>query len=99
MSSTGSNHATISVATIISESARRRGGKIALIVGDETVSYAELWDQIRAYAGGLRSHGVGRGDRVAILIPNVADFPRSYYAILALGATVVPIHALLSAGI
>ena len=97
MSSTASIHATISVATIVSESARRQGGKIALIVGDETVSYAELWDQIRAYAGGLRSHGVGRGDRVAILIPNVADFPRAYYAILALGATVVPIHALLSA--
>ncbi|TFC87814.1 long-chain fatty acid--CoA ligase [Cryobacterium sp. TMT1-21] len=97
MSSTASRPTTMSVATIVSESARRQGGKTALIVGDETVSYAQLWDQVRAYAGGLRDHGVGRGDRVAILIPNVADFPRAYYAILALGATVIPIHALLGA--
>jgi long-chain acyl-CoA synthetase len=38
---------------------------------------------------------VQRGDRVAILIPNVPDFPRVYYAVLALGAVVVPVHALL----
>jgi long-chain acyl-CoA synthetase len=31
-------------------------------------------------------------------VPNVPDFPRAYYAILALGAVVVPVHALLKAG-
>lgn len=92
-----SGHATVSVATIVAESARRQGGRTALIVGDETVSYAELWDQVRAYAGALRREGVGKGDRVAILIPNVADFPRAYYAVLALGAAVVPVHGLLRA--
>ncbi len=30
-----------------------------------------------------------------MLIPNVADFPRVYYAVLALGGVVVPVHALL----
>ena len=45
----------------------------------------------------LREAGVGPGDRVALLMPNVPDFPRVYYAILSLGAVVVPVHALLVA--
>ncbi len=44
----------------------------------------------------LRERGVGEGDTVALLLPNVIDFPRAYYAILTLGAIVVPVHALLT---
>ena len=45
-------------------------------------------------SGVLRDRGVGRGDRVAMMIPNVPDFARVYYGILALGAVAVPIHLL-----
>lgn len=58
-------------------------------------TYAELRAQALAYAGALRALGVREGDRVAMLSPNVGDFPRVYYAVLALGAVVVPVHALL----
>jgi long-chain acyl-CoA synthetase len=37
------------------------------------------------------------GDRVAILMANTPDFPRAYFGILALGAVVVPVCALLTA--
>ncbi len=40
---------------------------------------------------------MGPGDKVALLLPNVPDFPRAYYAVLALGGVVVPVHALLTA--
>ncbi|MEC5191336.1 MULTISPECIES: long-chain-fatty-acid--CoA ligase [unclassified Arthrobacter] len=88
---------TISVAAILAESARRTPDSTALIVGDDDITYANLWDETRAYAGALRSRGIGPGDAVAVLIPNVPDFARVYYAILALGAVVVPVHALLKA--
>jgi long-chain acyl-CoA synthetase len=39
---------------------------------------------------------VRRGDRVGVMVPNTADFPTVYYGVLFLGATVVPIHLLLS---
>ena len=42
----------------------------------------------------LKARGVGRGDRVAMLVPNVPDFPKVYFAILAIGAVAVPIHLL-----
>jgi len=88
---------TLSVAAILKEAADRTPEATAVVVGDDAISYARLWDESRAYAGALRSRGVQPGDAVAILIPNVADFPRVYYAILALGAVVVPVHALLKA--
>ncbi|TQJ39416.1 long-chain acyl-CoA synthetase [Arthrobacter sp. SLBN-112] len=89
--------ATISVAAVLAESAKRTPNSIALVVGEDQVSYADLWDQTRAYAGALRARGIGPGDAVAVLIPNVPDFARVYYAILSLGAIVVPVHALLKA--
>ena len=94
---TSRGFATMSVASILAESARRLPDNIALIFGDQQIDYATLWDETRAYAGALRARGIGSGDAVAVLIPNVPDFPRVYYAILALGGVVVPVHALLKA--
>lgn len=91
------SYQTLSVAAILKESADRTPDAIAIVVGDEQISYADLWRQTREYAGALRSRGVKPGDAVAMLVPNVADFPRLYYAILSLGAVVVPVHALLKA--
>ncbi|MDR6507613.1 long-chain fatty acid--CoA ligase [Arthrobacter oryzae] len=99
MTNTPANNAfgTINVAAILAESAARRPDATALIVGEEEITYKRLWEQTRAYAGALRERGIGPGDPVAVLIPNVADFARAYYAILALGGIVVPVHALLKA--
>jgi long-chain acyl-CoA synthetase len=89
--------ATMSVASILAETAHRKPDNVALIFGPQQITYRDLWEQTRGYAGALRSRGIGEGDAVALLIPNVPDFPRAYYAILALGAVVVPVHALLKA--
>jgi long-chain acyl-CoA synthetase len=88
---------TLSLAMILAESARRHSDKIAVVDGDVRVTYAQLWQQARAYAAGLRELGIGPGDTVALLAPNVVDFPRAYYGALAVGATVVPVHLLLTA--
>ena len=88
---------TLSLATILAEGARRYPDKVAVIDGPARITYADLWHQARAYAAGLRELGIGPGDTVAVLIPNVADFPRVYYGALAVGATVVPVHLLLTA--
>ncbi|RLK52589.1 AMP-binding protein [Microbacterium telephonicum] len=90
----GPGHATLSVAGILAESARRHGDRPALHFAGTTITYAGLWAQTRAYAGALRARGIGPGSRVAMQIPNVPDFPRVYYAVLALGAVVVPVHLL-----
>jgi long-chain acyl-CoA synthetase len=88
---------TLSVATILAESALRYPDRTAVVLGPERVTYAELWEQARRYAAVLRDRGVGPGDKVALLLSNITDFPRAYYGALALGAVVVPVHALLTA--
>ncbi|SNY06303.1 long-chain-fatty-acid--CoA ligase [Paractinoplanes atraurantiacus] len=88
----------LSLATVLAESARKYPDKIAVIdsVTTERITYRELWQQTLAYASALQAKGIGPGDVVAIQIPNLADFPRVYYATLAVGATIVPMHLLLT---
>ncbi len=86
----------LSLAAVLAESARRYPDKVAVVDRDSRITYADLWRQALAYAGNLRAHGVRPGDTVALLAPNVADFPRAYFGILAAGATVVPVHLLLT---
>ena len=88
---------SLSIASRLAESARRYPTKPAVILGDQKIPYAALWDQARRYAAVLRQRGVGPGDRVALLLPNIPHFPMAYYGALSLGAVVVPIHALLRA--
>jgi long-chain acyl-CoA synthetase len=88
---------TLSLAAILAEGARRYPDKVAVVDTGTRVTYHELWEQARGYAAGLRELGIGPGDTVAMLIPNVLDFPRVYFGALAAGATLVPVHLLLSA--
>jgi long-chain acyl-CoA synthetase len=89
--------ARISVASILAESARRYPEKEALVLGDTRLTYAQVWGMARRYAAVLAADGVGPGSRVALLLPNIPHFAFAYYGALALGATVVPVHALLRA--
>lgn len=93
----GPGYPTLSVAGILAESAVRHADSPAVHFAGTTTTYRELWDQTRAYAGALRDRGIGKGDRVAMLIPNVPDFARVYYAVLSLGAIAVPVHLLFKA--
>ncbi|GAA2730099.1 long-chain fatty acid--CoA ligase [Actinocorallia aurantiaca] len=89
--------ATLSLASVLAESARRRPRQTALVQGDLRLTYAEVWERARAQAAALVRLGVRPGDRVALLCPNTAEFPQAYYAVLTAGAVVVPVHLLLTA--
>jgi long-chain acyl-CoA synthetase len=82
---------TLSLAAVLAESALRRPRHPALVTTDTTLTYAELWAGARRHAAVLRRHGIGPGDRVALLLPNEPCFPMAYFGALALGATLVPV--------
>ncbi|KFC69775.1 Long-chain-fatty-acid--CoA ligase [Devosia sp. LC5] len=55
-----------------------------------TTSFGELARKITAFAGALQSQfGVGKGSRVAIMLPNTPFYPVAYYGVLRAGGTVV----------
>ncbi|RKS77547.1 long-chain acyl-CoA synthetase [Motilibacter peucedani] len=60
-------------------------------------TYAELGRRVSAAAGALRSLGVGRGDRVAIVLPNCPTHVVVFWAVLRLGAVVVENNPLYTA--
>jgi len=86
----------LSLASVLAEGARRYPDKVAVVDGTLRTTYKDLWKQALSYAAGLRELGVKPGDTVAVLIPNLTDFPRVYYAALAVGARIVPVHLLLT---
>jgi long-chain acyl-CoA synthetase len=81
------------LAAVLADTAARRPDEPAVIFEAASVTYRLLWERARACAAGLRRHGIGPGDRVALLLPNTPLFPIAYYGTLALGATVVPMNA------
>ncbi len=86
---------SLTIASILAESAVRHADSTAVVLGDLRLTYAQLWAHAKQYAAVLREKGVGPGDKVALLLPNTPHFPLTYFGALALGATAVPVHALL----
>jgi fatty-acyl-CoA synthase len=63
-----------------------------VIADDGAWTYAQSQERAEKLAKGLRSLGVGHGDRVALLIPNYAIFAHLALATWRLGASVVPVN-------
>lgn len=65
-----------------------------MVFGTQTIEYHRLITAVNRLAQGLLSEGIQRGDRVALLLPNLPHFAISYYAIQRIGAVVVPLNLL-----
>ncbi|MFM7069783.1 MAG: AMP-dependent synthetase/ligase [Actinomycetes bacterium] len=57
-----------------------------------TMTFGDLAEKVAVFAGGLRSLGVSRGDRVVMMMRNVPDFHVTDLAALMLGATPISIY-------
>jgi acyl-CoA synthetase (AMP-forming)/AMP-acid ligase II len=61
-------------------------------VGGGSLTYGELWERCARVAGGLRAEGVGRGERVAIRMPNCIDWVVAFFGAQLSGTVVVPVN-------
>jgi long-chain acyl-CoA synthetase len=85
------------VAVMLRESARRAPAKTAVILGETTLSYAQLDELSDRAAASLTAAGVQPGDRVGLQLPNIPQFVIAYFGILKAGGVVVPMNVLLKA--
>jgi len=76
-------------------SAARIPDRTATFTGEETMTYAELHSASARLATLLQREGIGVGDRVGVMLPNIAATPIAYYAIWRMGAVVVPMNPLM----
>jgi len=85
----------MNLASIVTTGAERAPDAAAIRLGESVLSYAELDDRGARLAALLAEKGIGPGDRVGVMLPNVPDFPIAYYGVLRAGAVVVPMNVLL----
>lgn len=68
--------------------------KAALIYGDKEITYRQLDVLTNQFGNSILSLGIGRGDRVALLLPNMPQFVVAFFGALKAGAVVTAINPL-----
>ncbi len=63
--------------------------RTALLLEGFKISYRQLNEMVNRFATSMKAFGIQKGDRIAILLPNVIPCIVSYYAILKIGAIAV----------
>src|ERR1700674_1646739 len=72
-----------------------RGGRTAILCGDQSITYAQVAEQSNRLANGLRSMGVRREDRVMLLLHDTPAFVYSFFCAQKIGAVPIPTNTLL----
>jgi fatty-acyl-CoA synthase len=85
------------VAAWLVRHAEERGGHLAVIDAERRLDYAALLARVQRCAGLLAARGVGRGDRVALILGNRSAYLETVFAAAQLGAMAVPLNARLTA--
>ncbi|MCG6912233.1 MAG: long-chain-fatty-acid--CoA ligase [Deltaproteobacteria bacterium] len=79
----------MNLSSIIDRAAINFADKTALVSDRRRFTYGRLKSAIERVAFYLSEHGIGRGDRVAIFMPNRPEWVAAYYGIIRLGAVAV----------
>src|SRR5689334_2170355 len=79
----------VSLVSFLDENAGRQPDHLACVVGDDSLSYAELRDASCRFAGALASLGLQPGDRVSLYMPNSAA---CYLGVMRAGMIANPVN-------
>jgi len=74
-----------------------RGDKIAIRCEGRSVTYAQIAEQANRVGNGLRAIGVGKSERVVLLLPDIPEFAACYFGAIKIGAVAVPTNTSLRA--
>lgn len=85
---------TLNLASVIEHHAKLSPEKEAIVWNEMRFSYGQLNGLANRVANALVETGIGYGDKVALVCPNLPFFPIIYYGILKAGAVVVPLNVL-----
>ena len=74
-----------------------RGNKIAIICGDQRITYDEIAQQINRAANGLLDLSLQQEQRVLLVVPDTPEFAAAYFGAMKIGAVAVPTSTALRA--
>ena len=79
---------------MLEETVAKYRKKQALFFEGKEISFEQLDENVNRLANGLRKLGIEKGDRVAIMLPNIPEFVYSFFALQKLGAIAVPFNTM-----
>lgn len=85
----------LELATLISHHARYRADAVAVVFEDRRLTWRQFGERVARVGNMLRALGLGRGDKVATVAANSLELLETYWAVPAIGATLVPLSPLL----
>jgi acyl-CoA synthetase (AMP-forming)/AMP-acid ligase II len=77
---------------LLADATARNPAGEALVADGERLSWTALAERCAAAAAGLAARGIGRGERLALLLGNHAEFVVALFAAARLGAVAVPLN-------
>jgi long-chain acyl-CoA synthetase len=83
-----------SLVTMFEESFAKYRDAPAYLSMDKSLTYGQLDQLSAAFAAWLQGRGLARGDRVAIMMPNVLQYPVAVFGVLRAGCVVVNVNPL-----
>ncbi|MHB8917266.1 MAG: AMP-binding protein [Desulfocucumaceae bacterium] len=83
------------VGKTLAEKAEANGSKIFLYYRNQRITYREINQMANSYAGGLIKLGIGKGDKVGLMMMNCPEFLYTFFALGKIGAVAVPVNAAL----
>jgi fatty-acyl-CoA synthase len=91
------NHAPLSPLSFIERAAEVYPQRLAIVHGDLRRNWAELYARCRRLASALSRHGVGKGDTVAVMLPNTPPMVESNFGVPMCGAVLNALNTRLDA--
>jgi long-chain acyl-CoA synthetase len=82
----------MNLARLIEDAAQNFADKPALICENQRISYNQLNCSINAVAHFLQQIGLTKGDKIALMLPNIPEFVYCYFAAVKLGAVAVTLN-------
>ena len=92
------NFVALSPVSFLARAAGFFGARTAVVHGPRRFSYRDFYARARRLASALSKAGIGCGDTVAVIAPNVPAMLEAHYAVPMLGAVLNPINIRLDAG-
>ena len=86
-----------SLVALMEEAFAKHSSKVAYSFMGKELSFAEVDAQSKAFAAYLQGLGLQRGDRVALMMPNIPQYPVAVAAVLRAGYVVVNVNPLYTA--
>ncbi len=88
----------MNLGSIFRRHARYRPDQTAVVFGDRRLTHREFNAEINRTANAMRALGIGKGAKVATVLPNCLELLEVYWAVAKIGAVVVPMSTLLMEG-